>query len=391
MTLRILHVVPSYLPARRYGGPIASVHGLCKALAAQGHRVEVFTTNVDGEADSAVPVGEPVEMEGVRVWYFPSPRLRRLYWSPQLGRELDLRVRGFDLVHLHSIFLWPTLAAGRAARRHGVPYVASPRGMLVEALIRRKNPMLKRAWIALVERANLEGAALVHVTSRIEAEEAHRFPFYWPPMVVVPNGIDAGEGEGAAGALPGGLPAAGPLLLIIGRISWKKGIDRLIAALPGMPGIPLAVAGNDDENHWPALEKLASERGVGDRVHFVGPAYGPMKNALFARCSMVVLPSHSENFGNVVLEAMAAGRAVVVTPEVGAADLVREADAGLVCSGEPEPLAAAIRGLLADPARLARMGENGRRFARARMMWPAVAAQMERAYQGVIRDRGSRA
>ena len=106
--MRILHVVPSYLPALRYGGPIISVHGLCKALAGRGHDVHVFTTNVDGDGESPVPTGIPVDLEGVKVWYFPVPMLRRLYWSPQMKSALDEQMSGFDVLHTHSVFLWPT-------------------------------------------------------------------------------------------------------------------------------------------------------------------------------------------------------------------------------------------------------------------------------------------
>ena len=94
--LRLLHVTPTYLPALRYGGPIRTVHALCRALAALGHDVHVFTTNVDGPDDSAVPLANPVDLEGVKVTYFPSPLLRRLYWSPQMGRALSQEVAGFD-------------------------------------------------------------------------------------------------------------------------------------------------------------------------------------------------------------------------------------------------------------------------------------------------------
>ena len=84
--MRLLHVTPTYLPATRYGGPIQSVHGLCTALAARGHDVHVFTTNVDGRGDSAVPLARCVPTDGVGVWYFPSRWLRRLYWSPPMAR-----------------------------------------------------------------------------------------------------------------------------------------------------------------------------------------------------------------------------------------------------------------------------------------------------------------
>src|SRR5262249_17761673 len=123
------HVIPSYLPAVRYGGPIFAVHALCQALVARGHEVEVFTTNIDGPGNSRVPVGTPVNLDAVGVRYFGSPALRRIYWSPGLGRALRSEMHRFDAVHLHSVFLWPTWAAARAARRADVPYVLSPRGM----------------------------------------------------------------------------------------------------------------------------------------------------------------------------------------------------------------------------------------------------------------------
>src|SRR5690242_1229236 len=111
--MRILHVVPTYFPAVRYGGPIFAVHGLCRALVDLGHDVEVYTTNVDGSETSPVPVGEPVFLDGVQIRYFPSPLFRRLYWAPAMGEMLGRSVIGFDLIHLHSVFLWPTWMAAR--------------------------------------------------------------------------------------------------------------------------------------------------------------------------------------------------------------------------------------------------------------------------------------
>src|SRR5215472_4792374 len=111
--MRIVHVVPSYLPAVRHGGPIFSVHGLCRALAARGHQVEVFTTNVDGPNDSPVPLETGVELDGVQIRYFPSHNLRRLYWSPPLARALRASLTNCSVMHLHSVFLWPTWAAAR--------------------------------------------------------------------------------------------------------------------------------------------------------------------------------------------------------------------------------------------------------------------------------------
>lgn len=362
------------------------MHGLCKGLAALGHDVEVFTTNVDGPGNSDVPLGVPVELEGVKVWYFPVPILRRLYWSPTMSKALWQRVGSFDVVHTHSVFLWPTWAAARVARHQHVPYVIAPRGMLVRDLIRRKNRWVKRVWIALIERWNLANAALVHFTSRLEAEEAATLGLSIRKSCIVPNGLDMPTLDRTFHEnLSAGMTAGGkPFLLFLGRINWKKGLDRLIAALPRVPDCQLLIAGNDEEHYQPELETLAVRTGVRERISFVGPVYGEDKTTLFRRALMLVLPSYSENFGNVVLEAMAAGCPVAVTPEVGAADIVRESGAGAVLDGNPAKLGAGICTLIADPAALKSMGEKGREFVSHRYTWEAVCIQMEEAYRQAI-------
>ena len=93
--MRILNVVPTYWPATRYGGPIRSVHALCRSMASRGHRVDVFTTSVDGASDSLVPLQRPVEMDGVHVTYFRSAVMRRLYWSPTMSDALRRRTEVF--------------------------------------------------------------------------------------------------------------------------------------------------------------------------------------------------------------------------------------------------------------------------------------------------------
>src|SRR5262245_41821127 len=137
--MRILHVVPSYYPAVRYGGPIRSVHALAAANVERGHEVHVYTTNVDGPNNSDVKLGQPVERDGVCVWYYATNLGRRLYRSLEMGRALRSNLKGFDIVHLHSVFLWPTSAAAQVARNAHVPYILAPRGMLVKELIRRKS------------------------------------------------------------------------------------------------------------------------------------------------------------------------------------------------------------------------------------------------------------
>jgi glycosyltransferase involved in cell wall biosynthesis len=382
--MRILHVVPTYLPATRYGGPIVAVHSLCRALAARGHAVEVFTTSIDGPLDTLVPYDRPVMLDGVKVRYFASRRLRRLSYAPALMQSLRREIAGADVVHLHSAFLWPTWRAARLSRKSHVAYVVSPRGMLVKALIASRNRLIKSAWIALIERANLEQAAAIHATSAIEAEEIQKFGWRLPRIAVVPNGVDAIEQAERRDAPPADIAAlAGrePLVLFFGRLAQVKGLDRLLRAFARTRRGTLAIVGNDYEGLAASLFEMARQLRIDDRVRIVPRTITDAeKEYMFAAARAFVLPSYSESFGNVVLEAMQRGLPVIVTPEVGAAEVVKESGGGLVAGGDAQSLGAAIDRLTEDAAQSAAMGEAGRRHVSEHYGWPSVAARMEALY-----------
>lgn len=386
--LKLLHVVASYLPAVRYGGTIVSVHGLCRALAGRGHEVHVYTTSVNGDGDSPVPHESPINIDGVQVWYFRSPRFRRVYWAPGMRRKLREHVGTFDLVHTHAIYLWPLWAAARCAADAGVPYIVSPRGMLEKDLIEQKSSLWKAGLIAFIEKHTLEHAAAVHATSEREAAQAAAFGFNLPLVRTIPNGIAVDHGPASTvSAATRTILERGPFILYLGRVNWKKGLDRLLTALPQTSGARLVIAGNDEENYRDVLQGIASNAGVADRVTFAGPVQGADKSALLAGAQLLVLPSYSENFGNVVLEAMAAGCAVVVTPEVGIAPAVRQSGAGVVVDGDPETLALGISQLLSNPTQRAEMGARGKAVAKTQYSWAAVAAEMEALYETVAERR----
>jgi glycosyltransferase involved in cell wall biosynthesis len=144
------------------------------------------------------------------------------------------------------------------------------------------------------------------------------------------------------------------------------------------------IAGNDESGFGSELRALAARLGVEARIRFVGPAYDERKRELMARAAALVVPSFFESFGNVVVEAMAVGCPVVVTPQVGAADLVRESGAGLVVEGDSESLAAGIKGLLDDPVRHQDMRKAGPATASGFCTWDAIARQMEGVYREIL-------
>lgn len=382
--MRIAHVISYYRPAAEWGGPVRSVAMLAQATARAGADIEVLTTNARG--DPALPREPPGtrEVSGVPVTYFEARGPRRFFFSAELAGELRRRLPRLDVVHLHGIWTYPVLAAARVCERHGVPYVLSPRGSLDPWALGEKS-WKKRAYMRLLERRTLRRAALLHFTSEDEHDTAPE-EFRAQPHAVVPNCLDVD----ALLALERADPAPEvPELLILGRIHKMKGFDLLVPALRRLAdlGRParLAVAGNDEGNYRARVEELVRDHGLEDQVRFLGEIEGEAKRDAFRRASLLVAPSHRENFGNAIAEAMAAGLAVVVSDRVGiAADIARHG-AGLVVPTDAAALAEGLDTLLREPARRAEMGRRGRDLVRTRYSAAAVAEAMLAAYASVRR------
>jgi len=353
--------------------------------------VDVYTTSIDGSLDSDVPHGKPVYMDGVQVRYFRAGIGRRLFRAPGLSRALDSQIKDYDIVHTHSLFLWPPAVAARTAHRAGVPYVVSPRGMLVRELVEKKSRHVKEFWLRFVDRPNLENAAAIHYTSWIELDEAAAFGYRTPWSLVVPNGIDAPLPEVEPDSVSGRVTdilGKGPLITHVGRVHWKKGIDVVLRALPDLPGVHFAVAGNDDEGIGPGLRALANGLSVADRVHWLGPVDENDKFALLRGSDLFVLMSISENFGNAALEAAAVGCPVVLSPDVGVGDALVAAGAGRFVPRDPEALSSALGELLAAPETLSSMAQAGKTVCTEHFSWSAVAARVEEGYRELLRQRG---
>lgn len=388
--LRVLHVVPSYMPAIRYGGPIYSVHGLASATAALGHAVDVFTTNADGPGRLAVPTDRFVELDGVQVRYFPLGWPARLFRAPSMVAAARERLSSYDIVHIHALFLWPTARMAGLCRQMGVPYVVSPRGMLVRELFSRRSGLIKAAWMRLFDRRTLERASAIHWTAARERDDAAAFGYALPADLTIPNGVNLAESDAAPARPPAEMAAFadGGFLLSLGRINWKKNLPELVRAVARLDNVRLVIAGNDEDGDVAALRAAMAATGASDRIMLIDRAVvGAEKRWLYDHCDAFILPSISENFGNVAVEAMAAGAPVIVTEGCGVAEHVRSAGAGEVTSPDAEALSAAITRLMGDSSQRAMAGARGRTYVRDHLSWTAVARRMVDGYRSVLSAR----
>lgn len=375
--MRVLHVMPSFWPATRYGGPIESVLRLCQALRAAGVTLEVVTTDADGPGDLDVPRGRLTDAQGVPVRYFARrPRTRYAFSAPLLG-HLATDLGRWDIVHVTALFSFSSAAAMRLAHRAGVPYVLSPRGTLRPWAFGQKSWKKMPYWW-LVERAHVARAAGVHTTSDDERDEVARLVPGSRPFTV-PNGVDLP-------AAPPSVPREGRRVVFLGRIHPVKGFDVLVPALSRlaaeMPDVETLIAGPDEDGEWARVEAAIASSSPRPRVRYVGAVRGSEKLDLLASARALVLPSHSENFGMVVAEALACGTPVVVSRNCPWR-VVEERGAGFWVENTPAQVAEALRALLADPAKAEAMGQRGRAIA-AGLGWDAIARQMIAHYEEAL-------
>ena len=173
-------------------------------------------------------------------------------------------------------------------------------------------------------------------------------------------------------------------LLFIGRVAPIKALPNLVEAATISDGWRLRIVGTDSKGYEDELKALADKEGVSDRIDFAGPKYGEELENEYLNADCFILPSFSENFGSVVVEAMAAGLPVITTKGTPWAEL-EERECGWWVENDPETLARTIQAMMAlsDEERRA-MGARGRKLVEEKYQWPAIGRQMAREYERVV-------
>src|SRR5690242_4726822 len=376
------------------GGQNVHVAALAAALARRGHEVTVFTRRDCPTTPDVVPLAPGVTVEHVPAGPFrPLPKDDLLRYMPAFADWLAARWREQppDVAHAH--FWMSGLAALWAARRP-VPVVET-----FHALGRVKRRWQAEADTSPPERPGAEAtivrrAAAVIATCTDEVSELAAYGARPETMYVVPCGVDGDcfRPEPDTGASAPSSPAR---VLSLGRLVPRKGNDTVIAALAGVPGAELVIAGGPDPGQLQGdpevarLSRVAEACGVADRVRFTGRVPHEHVPALLRSADIVVSAPWYEPFGIVPVEAMACGKAVVVSAVGGHLDTVEDGTTGrLVPPRDPAALTGVLRQLLAEPGLRRELGTAGATRAATRYSWDKIAAETEAVYTCVRQEQG---
>lgn len=316
--MRILHIIHSADP--KGGGPIEAIRILTQHHLEQGRSVEVLS--LDGpQFESSLGAHVPIHCMG--------PGRGNYGYSPRFTQWLDKNHQRFDALIINGVWQFSSFGAYRVFAAHKRPYFQFPHGML-DPWFRRAYPLKhvkKLVYWLLAERRVLNGARAVLFTAEEERLQARRsFPFYHCREHVV--GYAAGEPPANVAELAAEFSnrfadaSREPFLLFLGRVHPKKGIDLLLRAYAqvsssGSTLEPLVIAGPPvSAEYQGSLEQLALELGISKRITWTGMLDHRLKWGALARASAFVLPSHQENFGVAVAEALACGVPVLISNKV---------------------------------------------------------------------------
>lgn len=360
--MHIVHYVSSI--RAESGGIYRAVIGLARLMQNRGHTVTLVT------AES--PHDPPDERRdrgftGVCRVGTLLPGIEMLGVTAR--RRAARAVEQADVLHLHAIWDPAVRQVAHLATHAGRPYIFTTHGMLDDWSIHNHSQMKKRCYLAWFARPLLDAAAMVHFTASAERAQASRY-CHPARQTVIPYPLEGDflrdlPGLALAEKAFKAFRDRTPIVLFLGRVHPKKGVDILIDAAAKLdPDMrwKVVIAGPGDTDYINGLRQQAHQQGLANRIEFVGMVHGELLRSLIQASAMFVLPTQQENFGIAIFEAMACATPVVISDRVDVRDELVDAGAVIV-RRDSLAFAEAIGRLLADPARARQIGNRGRAWA----------------------------
>lgn len=366
--MHLLHSVDSLALAN--GGLPLAVCELASALAAnEGHEKSPGVDLISSKCSQ--PCFHP---DQVKLITAGNPTRE---WRKQM--EAAHRQQSYTLVHQHGIWVASSHTTAAFTRHHNLPLVVSPHGML-EPWALNHHAWRKRIALALYQRRILKQAKAFHATCGAEAEHIRQLGFS-QPIAVVPNGVSIPE---PPSSIPD--PQEHRTALFLSRLHPKKGVPMLLEAWAKInpPNWRLVISGYDEDNHLAELKHQTEQLGLSSVISFPGPLFDQAKNNAFHQAELFILPSHSENFGIVIAEALASGLPVITTRETPW-QILEQQNCGWWIDASVEAIASALKqALQLSPSELQAMGQRGKNLVEEKFLWPRIAKQMLQFYHWLI-------
>jgi glycosyltransferase involved in cell wall biosynthesis len=316
-------------------------------------------------------------------------------WHPKIRPTLWRLIVDADVVHIHALFEEIQHRAAVIARDLRKPYIMRPCGAL-DPWVQSRGRLKKWLYMALRLRRNLNAAAAIHYVTAAEQDAAAPIGLT-SPAIVEPNGVDLDEFRNLPprGAFRAriGVDADTPLVLFLGRLDFKKGPDILIRAFARAMGTgggqsavsraKLVIAGPELNEFGRTVRALAEELRVTDRTIFTGMIPGAQRIEALVDADLFVQPSHVENFGIALIEALAAGTPAILSDRVNLAGEMRANDLARVVPLDVAAIANAIGERLQEPSSRERSG-RARAYVLGRFDWLGIASRWQKHYEAMV-------
>jgi glycosyltransferase involved in cell wall biosynthesis len=382
----IAHIL-SHVSTVYAGVPIAT-RSMVYALSHLGMDVSIWATGEKQDEIEFKKNGVPAHLYKAK-WPISWRR------SFDLGCALANVSSNIDIFHVHEVWSYPQSVATTIAIKRGIPYILAPRASLEPWRVAHKG-LKKKFYLKLFGNTLIQNATCLHAVASAE-EEGFRKVGYKGPVFIVHNGIVPEEFEN----LPDPVEAEmkWPILkgrrvvLYLSRLSPEKGLDKFIPAWsdivkkPSYSNALLVLAGPDDRGYGLKVAEMINKAGIEANVLLTGMVEGRNKYALMSRADFFTLPSYSEGFSNAILENLAAGNPVLITPGCNFPEAAK-VGAGLCVEPRRDALGQACTQLLDMPKdKLINMGNNGRRLVMEKFTWPIAARKIVTVYDAILKGK----
>jgi glycosyltransferase involved in cell wall biosynthesis len=388
--MRVAHVIPGAGPASFGGGVVAL--NLVREQCEQGVVAEIWSPDTVADRQWAIE-NSGLKAESFRRFEYSWPA--NVKWSREMEQAASREAAGISLVHQHAIWAGVSRVSLMLRKKFGIPTVVTPHGSL-ETWALGKSRLKKQVALTLYERENMQRASCLYACSEAEVSGFRDFGLK-NPVAVIPNGVPAEwltcRGNADDFRSRHGIPAGKRILLFLSRITPKKGLPLLVEALimnrDRLSDWHLVIAGDDEFNHKTVIEGLIRSRNLDEHVTFSGPLFDQAKIDAFSASDLFVLPTLSENFGIVVIEALGAGVPVITTKGAPWEVLVSSA-CGWWTEVSHDAIAEALRDAFSrTPDQLRQMGQRGRELVASGFTWQQAARKTIELYEWLL-GRGER-